>query len=123
VLELHGLPRCDGEQRTVGSQQLHQHVAARAHGLALLENISHVEHARVPAGVHGGNGALSLHGDDAGKCAHLSLIALALARSTGFIKYDSTVFLPVRMSTCATIPGMIGRLSASPALRVRRRTR
>jgi hypothetical protein len=85
-IELHGLPRRDGEQRTVGDQQLHEHIAARAHRLALLENIADVEHARVPARVDGGDGSFSLDGDDAGEGAHRSLIALAFARSTGFIR-------------------------------------
>jgi hypothetical protein len=85
-VELHGLPRRDGEQRTVGHQQFHEHVAARAHGLALLESVAHMQHARVPAGVHGGDAACSLDGDDAGERVHRSLIALAFARSTGFIR-------------------------------------
>ena len=52
---------------------------------------------------------------------HRSVSAFALARNTGLSRYDRMVFLPVRMSTWATIPGMTGRPGPRLDLRVRTR--
>ena len=43
---------------------------------------------------------------------YLSLKAICLALSTGFIKYDIRLFLPVRISTFATIPVITGLLAS-----------
>ena len=53
---------------------------------------------------------------------HRSDKARALARSTGFSKYERTLFSPVMMSTSAIIPGITGRLLPSVGRSVRTRT-
>ncbi len=52
-----------------------------------------------------------------------SLRATERALSTGLSRYDSTVLRPVRISTSAVIPGMMGSLPAMLDARVRTRTR
>ena len=53
-------------------------------------------------------------------CADRSAYDLTL--STGLSKYDSTVFLPVRISTSAVMPGMMGSFSSKLERWVRTRT-
>lgn len=48
-----------------------------------------------------------------------SLSAYACALSTGFSRYDRTVFLPVRTSTSAVMPGKMGIFSLKLAALVR----